>query len=379
MFGFFKNNSDYVKKFFFGVLLIVIFKAFDYLAGVYHGIGIFIKASAPFFAALVIAYILNLPVIKLSELIRRIKVPFIQKHSHGISVLLVYVILIWLIGVTLSSLIPAIYENLLEFTKAVPDYVMKTMVQFQDSGVLEEASLPGDMFTINSAMDSLLQIFDVKLIGSYIMQVFSVTSSLINAFIALIGSVYMLMDKNHILKSLEKLIRIIFRGEKADFVIEHAARINTIFTKYIYCRLMCSIICGFACVIVLSLMGVKYAVILGIFIGALDMIPCFGSIISSIIAILITLLTGGFWQALWVGVALLIIQQLDGNLLAPKLMGDSLELRPLWIVIAVFVGGKMFGFMGMLLSVPILAAARMIGIDIAQALEKKQQAREDTT
>ena len=201
---------------------------------------------------------------------------------------------------------------------------------------------------------------DINSIGGYVGQVFSMTSSIVSVFIAIIGSIYMLLEKKNIILYAEKLVKLLFKEERANSIIKHASNINLIFTKYIYCRLICSVICGTVCGIVMSAMRVKYALILAIFIGAMDMIPYFGSIISCIIAIVITFITGGLWQMIWVAVALLIIQQLDGNLLAPKLMGSSLELSPLLIIIVVVVGGKLFGFLGMLLSVPIVAVIRAI-------------------
>ena len=92
---------------------------------------------------------------------------------------------------------------------------------------------------------------------------------------------------------------------------------------------MCSVIMAVVCSIVLMIMNVKYALILGLFIGAMDMIPYFGSIISFVISLIVTFITGGVWKGVWTGVVLLVLQQIDGNLLGPKIMGNSLEIRPL--------------------------------------------------
>ena len=139
---------------------------------------------------------------------------------------------------------------------------------------------------------------------------------------------------------------------------------------------MCSIIMAVVCSIVLMIMNVKYALILGLFIGAMDMIPYFGSIISFVISLIVTFITGGVWKGVWTGVVLLVLQQIDGNLLGPKIMGDSLEIRPLWIIFAVTVGGALFGFMGMLFSVPALAIIRAIMSDYFTAREMKKMSEE---
>lgn len=375
MINFMKNNMDYFKKFLLGLAIVIVYKTFDNLAAIFHSFGIVLKAFSPFFAALIIAYMLHLPAIKLSVLIKKIKNTYISKHSYGISILLVYIITLLLLAVTISSIVPALYQNVLDFTIALPSYMTQAYESFSKLDAVQKLNIQDNLPGFEQIMSSVLKVLDINNLGNYIGQVFSVTSSVLNAFIAIIGSIYMLLDKDRILRSSEKLIRLIFKEKRAESIIEHSRRINIIFTKYIYCRLICSVICGTVCGIVLSIMRVKYALILAIFIGAMDMIPYFGSIISCLVAIGITFITGGVWKALWVTVALLIIQQLDGNLLAPKLMGNSLELRPLWIVIVVFVGGKLFGFLGMLLSVPVIAVIRAIASDYIEELQQKKEVR----
>ncbi len=379
MLEFLRKNGDYFKKFVFGVALIVVFKTFDSLPSIFDGFGIVKDAVMPFIAAFIIAYMLNLPCIKLESLISKVDVKFVKKHTRGISVLLVYILALLLVGITVGALVPALYENLVEMTKSLPYYMNSLIEKVQGMEALKNLNIDLSSMSIEATMDSVLKAFDAGAIGNYVGQVFSVTSSLFSVFIAIIASIYMLLDKDNIVAALTKFIKLIFKEEKAEHIMSLAANVNRIFTTFIYCRLMCGIICGTICVIVLSLMRVKYAVILGIFIGAMDLIPYFGSIIASVAAAGIALLTGGFWQGLWVAVALIIIQQFDGNILAPKLMGDSLELRPLWIVIIVAVGGNLFGFMGMLLAVPVLAVARAIIGDYIEQLQlkKSNKARED--
>lgn len=360
MIDFFKKNGEYFKIFIFGVALIVVFKTFDNLASIFDGLSIVKDAVMPFIAAFIVAYMLNLPCIKLEGVLARIKSPFIKKHIRGISVLVVYILALLLVAVTVGALVPAIYENLVEMTRSLPQYLSGVIERIGEIEALRNLNIDLSGISVEATMNSLLEAFDVSLVGNYVGQVFNMTSSVFSVFIAFIASVYMLLDKDNIVAALTKLVRLIFKEKKAERILVLAKNTNDIFTKFIYCRLMCGIICGTICVIVLSLMNVKYAVILAIFIGAMDLIPYFGSIIACVVSISITLITGGLWQGIWVAVALIIIQQFDGNVLAPKLMGDSLELRPLWIVIIVAVGGNLFGFMGMLLSVPVLAVVKTI-------------------
>lgn len=373
MFEFFRKNSEYFKKFVFGVALIAVFKTFDNLASIFESIGTVISAAAPFVAAFIVAYMLNLPAIKLEGLLLKINSQFIKKHSWGLGVLIVYILAIFVVALTVGNLVPALYENILEMTKSLPYYLSGLMNKFTQFEAIKNLNINMTEISMESTMNSILEKLDADHVSQYMGRVFNMTSGVFTGFIAFIASVYMLLDKDNICSAMTKFIKLVFKEKTSAHILTYSRNINDIFTKFIYCRLVCCIICGTVCVISLSLMNVKYAVVLGIFIGAMDMIPYFGSLISSVSAIIITFITGGIWQGIWVSVALLIIQQIDGNVIAPKLMGDSLELRPLWIVIAVSVGGSLFGFMGMLLSVPALAVIRAIVGEYLDELALKRQ------
>ncbi len=225
-------------------------------------------------------------------------------------------------------------------------------------------------------MNKIVTSIDMSQFGKYAQGVYNMTTGLFDIFVAVIASIYMLIDKERLKKGIFRLMGIFLKEKRANSITEHAKRINDIFTNYLYSRLMCSIIMAVVCSIVLMIMNVKYALILGLFIGAMDMIPYFGSIISFVISLIVTFITGGVWKGVWTGVVLLVLQQIDGNLLGPKIMGDSLEIRPLWIIFAVTVGGALFGFMGMLFSVPALAIIRAIMSDYFTAREMKKMSEE---
>ena len=122
--------------------------------------------------------------------------------------------------------------------------------------------------------------------------------------------------------------------------------------------------------IVLSILRVKYAIILGIMIGIFNLIPYFGAIIAGCVSVLITLLTGGFFKALWAAIALIILQQIDGNFTSPKIMGEVLDTSPLLVILAVTLGGGLFGVVGMIISVPIVITVKMA---IDEFIDEKEQ------
>ncbi len=359
--NFFQKNSKLIVAFIFACAVIFVYKTFDNLGHIFSGIGTVLKAFEPFFIGFIIAYILNMPTKRLSGILKNSKKKFISAHSYGIAVLCSYVLAIVLVVIFVSAIVPAISENIIEIYNNMPGYVRSLESYLNDIEVLRTVNLVGeDGVDIYSAINSMIAKIDVSEVGKYAEGVATITSGLLSTFIAIISSIYMLLDKERIIDGTKAIMRTIFKESTADNIIRHASSINMIFINYIYSRLICCVIIGVACGIALTILGVKYALLLAIFIGLMDMIPYFGSIISCVVSVLVALVTGGVWKAVWSAGVLLVLQQIDGNVLAPKIMGETLEIRPLWIICAVTVGGSLFGFWGMLISVPIVAVIKAI-------------------
>lgn len=364
----FKKYSGYIAAFIFSVAVIAVYKTFDNFGSIAGWFGAVLGALKPFIGAFVIAYILNMPAKRLEKLFARSKRSFISKHSHGLSILAVYLAALLVVAFLLYLLIPALVENLLDFVQNIGSYAESLSRFINESSLAQRLNLRTVDFS--KAVDAFISTIDLSTLQTYARGVVNFTSGFLNVFVAFVASIYMLLDKDRLRRLFVRLMNLLFKDKTVTYITVHTNKTNEVFTNYIYSRLSCSIIMAVLCSVILSLMGVKYALILGIFIGLMDMIPYFGSIISSVIAILITFLTGGFWQGFWSAVVLLILQQFDGNILGPKIMGDSLEMRPLWIIFAISVGGSLFGFIGMLISVPIFAIIRIVLSDYIETREK---------
>ena len=129
--------------------------------------------------------------------------------------------------------------------------------------------------------------------------------------------------------------------------------------------------------IAMSILGVKYSILLGTLIGFSNLIPYFGAIFGVAIAIIITILTGGWQQALIMGIIVIILQQLDANIINPRITSSSLKVSPLLIMFAVTVGGAYFGVLGMFLAAPIFTLLKVIVDDyVNEKNREKEDARE---
>ena len=126
---------------------------------------------------------------------------------------------------------------------------------------------------------------------------------------------------------------------------------------------MDAVIVGILTTIAMSLMGVRYAPLLGFLIGLFNMIPYIGAIIAVFIAGLITLITGGLYQTIWMLIVVIILQQIDANIINPRIVGHNLKISPLLVIFAITIGGAYFGILGMFLAVPIVAVIKIITED----------------
>ena len=157
---------------------------------------------------------------------------------------------------------------------------------------------------------------------------------------------------------------------------------NEIFCNFLAGQIFDAIVVGVLTSVAMSIMGVKYAVVLGIFIGIFNLIPYFGAIIAVAISVILTLITGGLPLAVEMAIVIIILQQIDANIINPKIVGDSVKISPLLVIFSVTVGGAYFGVMGMFLAVPFAALVKVILDDMVEinlAQKRKNVALNETT
>lgn len=358
-----------------GAALIVVYKTFDNFSDVLDWLWGVLRVVYPFIIGFFIAYVLHLPCQKLQQLCGRVKMPALQKHAKGISVLVIYVIAVVILTVLMRMIIPAIYKNILDFYNNLPKYIDTTLQFIHEKLGLNLMEFDDE--TINKAIQGVLAKIDLNQFGKYAQGVMHVTSGVVDAFIAIVVSVYALFDTERIAAAAKRLMRLFVPNEQCVKITDYVLKTNRIFSTYIYCQLLDAAIVAVAATIVLSVLQVKYAIVLGVLIGFCNLIPYFGAIIGVATTIVLTLFTGGFFKCLWTGISLLVLQQLDANFIGPKIMGNMLELRPLWIIFAVTVGGGLFGIVGMLLSVPVLVVLKMIIGDYFKTVEARRAAQQE--
>lgn len=313
----------------------------------------------PFLIALLIAYILN-PFVKfVDRWLKKLFLKLPEKVSLVLAMFVVYLLGLGMIIAILVYVLPEIVRNLADLVNYIPQ-VYKDLAAFLDS-------LQHQFPTVDfSAITTMLEDTQTDVVASItavakdmIPVLYTASVSVVawfgNFLIAMIVSVYMLYGK----KSLKRMLKIMMYSfipkNQIRTVKEIVLECNNIFSKYLVSKMIDSFIIGILCAILMVILRLPYVSLISVIVGITNMIPYFGPFIGAIPGIVIILCINPI-QALVFAIMILCLQQFDGLILGPKLLGDSTGMKPLWIIFAITIGGKFFGVIGMFLGVPVVAA-----------------------
>lgn len=198
-------------------------------------------------------------------------------------------------------------------------------------------------------------------LGAMTSNIMSIGSSIASFFIAIIISIYILKDSEYFIDLWKKLYYLIFRESNIGKKFSEIFRlINEVFSKFIRGQLLEAFCVGVLSSIALSIVGIDYAIIIGLISGICNMIPYVGPLVGTILAAVMGLLSGRPIKVIYAIISMLVVQQIDNNLLAPKIVGDSVGLHAVFTMMAILVGGNVGGLLGMLLAVPVAASIRVL-------------------
>ena len=199
-----------------------------------------------------------------------------------------------------------------------------------------------------------------EMIKEYVTSAIGAVKVLFNIFISIICSIYILAERESILKFIDKMANVVMSEKAYNKFNRYFTHGNKIFFGFISSQFIDGIVVAILVSIVLLIMKVKYAVLLGIMIGIFNLIPYFGAIVAVIIAGLITILTGGWQQALIMMIVVTIVQQIDANIINPRITGSKLNVSPLLVIFSVTIGGAYLGVVGMFIAVPIAVLIKLM-------------------
>ena len=372
-----KNLSKWMYWFLLGVAIILVYKFLVIFVAIKDFISNFIDVIKPFLLAILFAYLLYIPSSRFEKIFSKSKNKFLKKRSRGISVLLTYILTILLIILLVNVILPIVTESVIELVNNFQNY--------WDTAIAKLNALPEDSIlknekvteTLKSLGDSLQNIdlkkyISTEKITGYVKGVLGVASGLFDVFVTIVVSVYLLLQRGKIFEFLNKLGRAILKNSTCDKISSYVEKANDIFFRFISSQLIDAVVVGVLVTIAMSIIGVRYAVLLGFMIGLFNIIPYFGAIVAVAISVLITAITGGLSQAVIMAIVVIILQQIDSNIINPKIVGNSLQISQILVIFAVAVGGAYFGVLGMFLGVPIIAVLKLLIMDYIEFKNKKK-------
>lgn len=350
--------SKWLYWFTFAVGVIFVYNILNNFTAIKIGISNFLGVMMPFIIGIIIAYILYIPARNIEKLMNKIKI--LNKKARAISIIITYILAMILLIVVINNIIPIVVESISDFVNHFQEYYNIVVTKINE--LPDDSVFKSDVFNENInkiGQINIAEYVNVEKISQYAQGAISIATGIFDFFVSVIVSAYILLERREIVLFAKKLVSSLFERKTCEKIRKYFNTINEIFLKFLGSQLLDAIVVSVLTSIAMSIMGVKYAVVLGIMIGVFNMIPYFGAIIAVVITTIITFITGGFSQALWMVIVITILQQIDANIINPKIVGDSLKISPLLVIFAVTVGGAYFGILGMFLAVPVVATMRV--------------------
>ena len=276
------------------------------------------------------------------------------------SVISIAVLLVVIAGVS-WMIIPGLVNSVVSVVEQLPA-AMTQVTKWID---VKMANLPIAQETIDDGIEALTQKAIEFATNTLLPKSQSVAAGISQGVIGAVGflkdfligiiiCVYFLNSKDTFLAQIKKLILATFKESTTQEIFEGAAFTNKTFGGFINGKVIDSIIIGFICFLVMTIFGWEYSLLISCIVGITNIIPFFGPFIGAIPSVLLLLMMNP-WHALYFAIFVLLLQQFDGNILGPKILGDSTGLESFWVLFAVLVGGGLFGFIGMIVGIPVFA------------------------
>lgn len=357
------------------------FLRFDYISDL---LGQIVGVIRPIIYGVVIAYLLN-PIVKSSE---KYTVPFLRKYvkkekavykmSRTIGIFASLAIMIAVVSALINMVVPELISSIMDLVNNLPGQVDKWIAwlnklqkgnSFMDK-IVETALLQGSEALENWIQTDFLGRVDVVMTG-LTSGVISIVNGILDLIIGVIVSIYALYSKEQFLGQGRKILYAILSPKTANLTMHIMRKSNEIFGGFIIGKIIDSAIIGVLCFVGVSLLKMPYALLVSVFVGVTNVIPYFGPFIGAIPSAILIMIVDPI-KGLYFVIFILLLQQLDGNVIGPTILGDSTGLSAFWVLFSILLFGGLFGVVGMIIGVPTFAVFYyIVNLFITQRLERK--------
>lgn len=307
----------------------------------------------PFIYGFIISYIVNYPYNFMYNNIKTFNNDKIRKCvCLVVSYIIVLGVFCFLITIILPQIISSVNQLVNNFSSYVEsaDSITNDIINFLHIGKIGSSYITD---AINSMIKNMDKVFTVVFPSLYNITI-NFTTGIYNWIVGFVISIYFLSNKEILLSQIKKVMSAIFSPKLSDKIFRIIDLSHFTFGKFISGKILDSMIIGVLCFIGMKILNLPYSVLISVVVGVTNVIPFFGPFIGAIPSIFILLIIKPVY-ALWFSIFILILQQLDGNIIGPKILGNTIGISGMWVMFSVIIGGGLFGIPGMFIGVPVFA------------------------
>ena len=352
---------------------VVVYLLLSHIGNIWHGLTVVFGFISPVFGGIILAYLIDALVGFFEKKV--FKKISSDKRRRLVSLVVAMLLLLAFLVLLALTLIPQVFESVRGLVNNLGGYVRSLQDTF-DQPVLTFGRFTLDISTLIQYGEGMLERLALTLrenIGRVLDASVNIGKGFFNGVICVILAIYFLLSKEQLLEVVKKMMWQNMDEEKYRRFTLVGRQCNRILISYIACDLLDGLIVGVANFIFMTVFGMPYGVLVSVFVGLTNLLPTFGPIIGGAIGAFILLLANP-GHMLWFLVFTVVQQTIDGYILKPHLFGDSLGVPPLWVLVSVIVGGRIFGVWGIMLAIPFAAITDFIFRDILWTRLTAQQA-----
>lgn len=335
----------------------------------------------PFILGAAIAFVINVPMsfieAKIYEKVK-IKEKWLTKFARPVSLILTLIFLISILGIVIFVVLPQLTitvasfgENLQVFLPEVADKISKLFVDYPEISAFI-LTMEYDWNSIVQTVISFVQSGAINIFDTTITVAFGLISAFTTFFIGLIFAVYIIVQKEELGMQLRKICFAFMRKGRAEATIEVGQLTYKIFSNFLTGQCMEAIIIGCIITLTMTIFRIPYALLIGILVGFTALIPIFGAFVGCIVGAFIIFIDDPV-KAITFVILFLIVQQIEGNLIYPHVVGNSVGLPSIWVLVAVSVGASLMGVVGMLIFIPITSVVYTLFREVVYIKLKKNE------
>lgn len=350
----FKIKKDELHKWIcIAVIFAITYLLVNNLGFIFNGFSSIIMVLKPFILGFVVAYILNIPMTMIENLLKKntkMKDNIIRLISISLSLLIFVLVIVFIAFLLIPELVESIQllmTNIPGLINKVEMWVLELLDKYPDI----QAHIKSTFMKADTAGNLVSNILNYVVNGA-VGFISSLVSSVVSIFMALIFSIYMLSQKEDLITGLKKVLFAFSKEKYALKVVEVGKLTNKTFNKFISGQCLEAIVLGCLMFIALTIFRFPYTLIISVLTAVTALIPIFGSLIAMVIGIVLIGIINPLQAFLFV-IVFQVVQQIEGNFIYPRVVGKSVGLSPMWALLAITVGGNLFGVIGMLVGLPL--------------------------